>query len=345
MSDEVPSPRAEREMQDMFLDPTENASAERAIRMEFLTRAEVRQAIDGDPDLRRRVHLAIMVMRQPGRLDPAHDPLRMLGVNPDTAPEVWPNQLLDRLMRAGGGAAAVPGGQGGQAAAEEDKIAVPAAWALVFINAEGMANRPNDVFHVCIIAGSDRLDLLHAHGIRALLSKTLDSPEFRQALKDLPLNSAEIINIMNQRAGQPQGLVQTQMQLIVIAIDRFERWAHQKQLPWWSQREEFRTRASALVGEIVQISMQPELLDGVRDALIKVDVLDSDSKDADTGRWVRDRGLKCRCTCKRAGGAGGAAGSGGGNGNGGGSGKKRRQGGLNNKETDEGARRGDRAGR
>eukprot|EP00892_Ulva_mutabilis_P011059 jgi/Ulvmu1/8325/UM042_0031.1 len=91
MSDEVPSPHAEREMQDIFLDPTEKTSAECAIRMEFLTRAEVRQAIDGDPELRSRVDLAIMVMRQPGRLDPAHDPLRMLVVNPDTAPEVWPN--------------------------------------------------------------------------------------------------------------------------------------------------------------------------------------------------------------------------------------------------------------
>eukprot|EP00892_Ulva_mutabilis_P009933 jgi/Ulvmu1/7311/UM035_0100.1 len=163
-------------------------------------------------------------------------------------------------MPANGGAAAVRGGQGGQAAAEEDRIAVPAAWALVFINAEGMANRTNDVFHVCIIAGSDRLDLLHAHGIRALLSKTLDSPEFRKALRDLPLNSAEINNMMNQRAviarrnhhmhpelkmenhaqwvanirqpieaarvrmqGHPQGLVQMQMRLILIAIDRFER--------------------------------------------------------------------------------------------------------------------------
>eukprot|EP00892_Ulva_mutabilis_P011060 jgi/Ulvmu1/8326/UM042_0032.1 len=285
-------------------------------------------------------------------------------------------------MRASGGAAAVPGGQGGQAAAEEDRIAVPAAWALVFINAEGMPNRPNDVFHVCIIAGSDRLDLLHAHGIRALLSKTLDSPEFRKALRDLPLNSAEIINMMNQRAviarrnhqmhpelerenhaqwvanirqpieaaqvwmqGQPQGLVQTQMQLILIAINRFERWAHRKQLPLWSQREEFRTRVSALVGEIVEISMQPELLAGVWDALIKADVLDSDSKDADLGRWVRDCGLKCRCTFERAGGLGDAAGSGGGNGNGCGGGKKRRQGGRDNEESDEGAREGDRTGR
>eukprot|EP00892_Ulva_mutabilis_P000366 jgi/Ulvmu1/1032/UM104_0017.1 len=104
------------------------------------------------------------------------------------------------LMWAGSGAAAVPGGQGALAAAEEDRIAVPAAWALVFFNAEGMANQPNDMFHVCIIAGSDRLDLIHAHGARALLSKTLDSPEFRKSLRDLPFNSTEIIVMMNQRA-------------------------------------------------------------------------------------------------------------------------------------------------
>eukprot|EP00892_Ulva_mutabilis_P010002 jgi/Ulvmu1/7374/UM036_0034.1 len=82
-------------------DPISAAANEVSVRLEFLNRAAVRNAINADADLRTRVDLAIVCMQEPGYFNPALDQLRMFSVDPDTPKEGVVMSILGRCRVPG----------------------------------------------------------------------------------------------------------------------------------------------------------------------------------------------------------------------------------------------------
>lgn len=125
-----------------------------------------------------------------------------------------------------------------------------------------------------------------------------------------------LLETVERRLQAEPGSVQARWQAIIIEIDTFERWVWRQKLPWFSESSEFQVPFMAMVATLMHLSLMGDhgqvQLQTVRDSLVRVDVLDSESG-LEPGTWKRDRSLGGSRAAGREAGGGGGGGRGSGN--------------------------------